>query len=270
MAITKLENLINPQVLGSIVQTQLPKKIKVSGYAKLDTTLQGIPGDTITIPTFEYIGDAQDLEEGGTLDTAVLTSTTATVKVKQAGKAIEITDAALLSGYGDPLDVAGAQIAASLASKLDNDAIEALKTATLKKTSENIINYNDIVDAVALLNEEDATEKVLFINTEQLAQLRKDPEFRDINKYPLPVSVTGALGTIAGCQVVVTNRLVKESLNITSYLIQADALTIYMKANPELETDRDILRKTTVISAAQHYAVALTDKTKAVAITFKA
>lgn len=268
MAITKLENLINPQVMAEMVQFTLPKKIKIINYAKVDNTLVGQPGDTVTIPTYAYAGDAGELLEGGTLDTTLLTTTTTNVTIKQIGKALEITDSAVLSAYGDPLGQACTQLGAALASKIDTDAIEALDKAVLHKQSEGVLNYEAIVDAVGLLEEEDDEgDKVLFITPNQVTQLRKDPDFRDINRYPLPVSYNGVIGTIAGCQVVVTKRLKDEGLNTVNYIIKPGALTLYLKTEPIVETDRDILKKTTVITGAQHYAVALTDVTKAVKLT---
>jgi len=48
------------------------------------------------------------------------------------------------------------------------------------------------------------------------------------------------------------------------------ALTIYMKRAVQVESDRDILAKTTVISADEHYGVALSNDSKVVIATFKA
>ena len=48
------------------------------------------------------------------------------------------------------------------------------------------------------------------------------------------------------------------------------AVTIYMKRAAQLETDRDILAKTTVISADEHYGVALSNDSKIVLAKFKA
>ena len=48
------------------------------------------------------------------------------------------------------------------------------------------------------------------------------------------------------------------------------ALTIYMKRNVEVEADRDILKKTTVISADEHYTVTLSNDSKVVLAKFKA
>ncbi len=103
MAQTKLENLVNAQVLADTISAVLPKKIKFTKIAKLDTTLIGQAGDTITVPKFSYIGDAEDISEGVAMGTTVLTATTTKATIKKAGKALELTDEAVLSGYGDPI-----------------------------------------------------------------------------------------------------------------------------------------------------------------------
>ena len=43
MATTKLENIINPQVMGDMIEAKIEAKAKLIPYAKLDTSLQGLP-----------------------------------------------------------------------------------------------------------------------------------------------------------------------------------------------------------------------------------
>ena len=52
MAQTKLANLVNPQVMADMVSAALPKKIKFTPIARIDTTLVARPGNTITIPKY--------------------------------------------------------------------------------------------------------------------------------------------------------------------------------------------------------------------------
>ena len=56
--ITKLSELIDPEVMGDMVSARIPKKLRVAPFAKIDDTLQGVPGDTITVPgkKFRYSG----------------------------------------------------------------------------------------------------------------------------------------------------------------------------------------------------------------------
>ena len=52
MATTMLSNMVDPEVMARMVSAKLPKKIKFSPIARIDTTLVGQPGSTITIPKF--------------------------------------------------------------------------------------------------------------------------------------------------------------------------------------------------------------------------
>lgn len=292
--ITKLANLVNPEVMAPMIAATLPKKIKFTPFAKVDTTLVGQPGDSVTVPKFEYIGDAEDLQEGIAMGTTVLTATSTKVTIKAAGKAVELLDTALLSGYGDPVGEAVDQLAASVAAKVDNDCYEALCGATVKYNgSAAAISYNGVVDAVDLFDDEndDGLDKVIFVHPKQVTQLRKDPNFLDINKYPIAsgVIMSGMIGAIAGCKVVKSKKVKLDTAG-TSYLNpivvvatddpkedpQADkgsntapALTIYMKRDANLEDDRDILKKSTVVSIDKHYTAVLSNDSKVVLASFK-
>ena len=61
---TKIADLIDPEVMGDMVSARIPKKLRVAPFAKVDDTLAGVPGDTITVPAYAYIGDA-DIVAGG-------------------------------------------------------------------------------------------------------------------------------------------------------------------------------------------------------------
>lgn len=52
MGTTKLNNLINPEVMAQMISAKLPKKIKFSPIAKIDSTLVGRAGNTITVPKY--------------------------------------------------------------------------------------------------------------------------------------------------------------------------------------------------------------------------
>ena len=132
MATTKLENLIDPEVMAPMISAKVTKAIKATPFAKIDTTLQGRPGSTITIPRYKYIGDAEDLAEGITAGTAQLTTDTAEYTIKKAVKQVELTDEAVLSGYGNPVGETNNQLGLAIASKVDNDVMGALLEASVE------------------------------------------------------------------------------------------------------------------------------------------
>jgi N4-gp56 family major capsid protein len=288
---TKLANLVNPEVMADMISAKLPKKIKFSPIAKIDTTLVGRAGDTVTVPKYAYIGDAEDVAEGVAMGTTVLTASTIQVKVKKAGKAVELTDEAVLSGYGDPKGEATSQLTMAIAAKVDNDCLDALYEAPLKYDgSAGAIGYEGLVKADAVFESEsdEVLNKVLYINPLQEQTIRLDPNFMDKNKYGLELVMNGAIGKIAGMEVKKSKKVKKneggtgwlnpivilaaedpnEASDADGTAEEAPALTIYMKRNVEVETDRDILAKTTVVSADEHYGVALSNESKVVVATF--
>lgn len=264
MAQTMLSNLINPQVMADIISAELPKKIKFAPLARIDRTLAGQPGNTITVPKYAYIGDAEDVAEGVAMGTVVLTASSTQATVKKAGKAVEITDESALSGYGDPVGEANAQLLKAIAAKVDNDAVTALGNATLSHTAAAVISYDVTVDAIDKFAEEDDEQKILFIHPLQKGTLRKDPEF--IANVP-NAYMSGVIGELAGCQVVASSKVPVGATTYTNFIVKAGALDIYMKRDVQVETDRDILAKTTVISADEHYTAVLADDSKVVKLT---
>lgn len=283
MALTKIENLIDAEVMADAISAKIANKIVVTPFAKVDTTLEGKnAGDTITVPRFSYIGDAEDVAEGVECGTVVLTADTTTVTVKKAMKAVSLTDEAVLSGFGDPVGETNGQLAKSIAAKVDADAMAALQTAQLTYDgSANKISYAGIVDAVDVFAEEFNSDKVIFVNPAQVGSLRKDADFLAADKLAESVRVTGAIGKICNCEVVPSRR-VPLNTEGTGYICpivklnedgetedDTPALTIYIKRDVNVETERHTLARTTDISADEIYAAALSNASKVVLATFK-
>lgn len=278
---TMIGDLINPQVMADMISAKIASKIVVAPFAKIDTTLVGVPGNTITVPRYFYIGDAEDIAEGIAAETVKLTTDTATVTVKKAMKAVELTDEAVLSGYGNPVGETNNQLAKAIASKVDVDAMEALQGAQLTfNGSASIIKYAGIVDAIDVFEEEVNTEKVIFVHPKQVAQLRKDDQFINADTYPGHTMVSGEIGKIANCRVVSSKKVpltdgvyscpIVKLNNDVETEDDAAALTIYLKRDTNVETDRVSLARKTDISVDKHYAVALTNASKVVLAKFKA
>lgn len=282
MAMTKLTNLVDPEVMAPMISAKLPKAIVATAFARIDTTLVGRPGDKITVPKYVYIGDAEDLAEGVTAGTAQLTTSTDTFAVKKAVKQVQLTDEAVLSGYGNPVGETNSQLAKAIASKIDQDVMDALQTATVKYTADstNAISYNGIVSAIDLFNEEQNMEKVMFINPHQVSELRKDSNFISRDKYGNQVMVDGEIGIVGNARIVPSRRVVAKNGVYSCPIVQLKgepetsdetaAVTIYMKRDVNVETERDLTNYTTLVGADEHYVAALTDESKVVLAEFKA
>lgn len=291
MATTMLKNLINPEVMADMISAKIPNKLVVAPIAKVDTTLQGNAGDTITVPRYAYIGDAEDVAEGVACGTTVLTATSSKVTVKKAMKAVELTDEAVLSGYGNPEGEATNQLSKAIASKEDNDALDAIVTIAADESENGVqlvygdgsaqISYAGVVDAIDLFEEEVNSEKVMFVHPRQVTKLRKDSDFISADKYDGKVMMTGEIGRIANCRVVPSKKVpldaegnyylnpIVKTNNDAESEDDAPAITIYMKKAVNVETERDTLARKTIISVDQHYVAALTNTAKVVLAKFK-
>ena len=279
---TMIADLINPQVMADMISAKIPMKLVVAPFAKVDTTLSGVPGNTITVPQYAYIGDAEDIAEGIAAETVKLQTSTTTVTVKKAMKAVELTDEAVLSGYGNPVGETNNQLAKAIASKVDSDAMDALQEAQLVYDgSAAQIKYAGVVDAIDLFDEEVNTEKVMFVHPKQMTQLRKDSEFISADKYTGDVVMTGEVGKIANCRIVQSKKVPLDDggANYLCPIVKlnndaeteedAPALTIYLKRDTNVETDRVSLARKTDISVDKHYTVALSNTAKVVIAKFK-
>lgn len=274
--VTKLENLINPEIMADMISAKVDKKIRLTPYAKLDTTLQGRAGDTITIPKFSFIGAAVEVGEGEEIPTRALSVSSEQHTIKKIGIGGIITDEAMLSGYGNPVGELNQQMALSIAAKCDDDAMTELLKASTTYVSTTAISYNSVVNAIDLFEEEENSVKVMFVSPKQVTQLRLDPNFISKDKYNGNVMVNGEIGLIGNARIVASKRVQKDETS-TYYLnpivkISNDAeteedspaLTVFLKRETNIEVDRQPRNRQTEITGDRIYTVALTNETKVV------
>ena len=180
------------------------------------------------------------------------------ITIKKASKSVEITDEALLSGYGNPADEIASQLLTSIASKVEADCFAALATASLKQVGQ--VNADTVADALVKFGEDLDEEMFLFINPADYAAIRKNPNFAYVNGQQMTIG--GTVGFIFNCAVVVSNRVAAN----TAYIVKRGALGIELKRGVNVESDRDILRKTNVYSVDEHYVAYLRDASKVIRI----
>ena len=274
MTQTKVAQLVNPEVMADMISAQLPKMIKFTPLAYVERKLVGQPGNTVTVPKWEYSGDAKDIAEGEAITPDQLTTAKTTMTIKKAGKGIELTDEAVLSGIGDPIGQATHQIALAIANKVDNDLVEEAKKATQFVTEAP--TTGDALDkALAVFADEENARYVALINPADAIDLQKDTvkEWVRGSEIGANIVVSGTFGETRGVQIVRSKKvdkgkgfLVKVSAveTDTDDVAKYGAFVINLKRDVAIETDRDILKKTTVITGDEHYGVYLYDPTKVV------
>lgn len=255
---TKLEQMVNPEVLADMISAELPNAIALAPLAVVGTKLQGRAGNTITMPKFGYIGDAVDVAEGQDIPISQMSTTTTEVTVKKAGKGIEISDEAMLSGYGDVIGEGKDQLKMAIANKVDNDLFTALSGATL--TASGSMTVAGFLTAKAKFGEKVDQPAVAVISPNNYAKIATEIlSLENTDK----VLVDGVVGKFAGLQVKVSGKV----NDTTAYIVAPGALGIELKRNVQVEADRDIIAKVTVITADEHYVAYLKDESKAIKVT---
>ena len=266
---TKLSNLFNPQVVADLIHAKLTDAIRFAPLCRVDYTLTGRPGSTLTLPTYAYIGDATVVAEGSDIPIAQLTESTTSVTISKVGKGVQITDEAVLSGYGDPLTEAVNQIRTSIASKVDNDILTILGgvASNMTHTASGNMTADVVADALVKFGEDIEGDKVLLVSPEDYAILRKAGDWCPPSEIAADLVIKGAVGMVHGCQVVVSNKLTGKK---QAFVVKPGALALYLKRDTLVETDRDIINKSTVMTADKHFAGYLYDASKAIKITLGA
>lgn len=260
---TKLANLIDPEVLAEYLDVKLMDAIKFAPLCAVRNDLVGKPGDTLSLPKYAFIGLAEDVAEGEDVPMSNLAADKVDVKVKKAGKGVKLTDEAILSAYGNPKDEVAKQLLMAIAGKVDNDCAEAFRKATLEVTAEAFDKYV-ISDMIAKFGEDIEEDMTAVINPAHLAILRKDPDFVQVNQGD--VIINGEVGRLFGVRIVISNKVKAEE----AFLVKTGAVKILMKRNVMVEADRDIVNKTNVFVADEHYVAYLEDESKIVKATIGA
>ena len=204
------------------------------------------------------IGDAKDVAEGADIEISQMSTTTTTVTVKKAGKGVEITDEAILSGYGDPVGEIKNQLKMAIANKIDNDLFTALSGATL--TYSGAMTVAGLLAAKAKFGEQVDQPAVLVISPNNYVKIAGEiVSLENTDK----VLIEGVVGKVAGLQVKVSGKV----NDTTAYIVASGALGIELKRDVMVESDRDIIAGVNVYTANEHYVAYLKDETKAIKVT---
>jgi len=262
MADTLAADMIVPDVWADMVQAELAGNMVLGDLALQDNILEGKPGDTVHFPKFATLTDADVLTEAVAMVPEKLTTTDETATISEAGKAVEISDTALLTGFGDPLGEIRRQLGIVVARRIDTSLrAEAEVAGAYTSSVAAAISADAVADMLGEFGDNsDPTDFAgLIIHSKQKTDLFKDDDFTRQDSYgPGNVLARGQIGDIFGIPVIVSDRVTVTAGAPDTYgaiLVKRGALGLLYKRRPVVESDRDILRRTTVLTTNVHYAV---------------
>lgn len=261
---TKAADLVDPEVMAVAVSGKLENAIKFRNYADIDRTLVGVPGSTITRPKYGYVGPAVDLQEGVPMDTSKMSMTTTQVTVKETGKAIEVTETAIITNVGGTVGEAERQLALAMADKVETEYIATLETA-LQTVAGSPTTAAKILEGIAVFNSESDLNLVLFINPKDYTKLVGSLLTAGGATQERAIT-TGQVAELVGVNAIERTRRVAEGKGYLQVYAtqepdqsedQSSAMEIVMKKDVAVNRDGDILARTVVIAANSHYTVNL-------------
>lgn len=212
-------------------------------------------GDTVHIVSIKEM-TADQMTPGTALTPIAPDETEQTLVIdKYFGKAIEIQEVLkkqsmyeLRAPYTEAM---GRAIARQVDSTLLAEAANVAAGHTM--TAVAALTFNGIVDAHTLLDSKNVPmeDRALVINAVMLGDLRKLPEFtayEQTGREGVREKEMGIVGTIYGTKVYLTNAVQTTGGAYYGVLFHRSAFATVMQLSPSTESDRDILKKSDLVS----------------------
>ena len=262
MTVTTTSNVIIPEVLAAMIAAEIPGQLALAGSDAVTVldNLKGGPGNTIKIPRWGTIGDFTEVAEGNAMPVVNIAATAATATVKKFARGVEVTDEALLASYDDPLKEVARQFARYAARAADRELITAAETSTLLHTASGTITLNDIVDAIGKWNDASVNISGLVVHSKVYRDLIKLAEFKTLTQKADSVIEKGVVGMVYGVPIRVSDAITTVAGSPNTYrnlLLKKGALGLWYQRNMNVETERDTIKRTTVITADSIFATAM-------------
>lgn len=256
---TKVSHLIVPEVLAAMISASIPAQLAIAGSDAVSVldNLQGGAGNIIKIPRWGAIGEFTEVAEGAEIPTVNLATSAATATVKKFARGVEITDEGLMASYADPLKEVSLQFARYATRAVDAQLIAAARATNLSHKAANTITLNDVVDAIGKWDDGGENISALVVAPKVYRDLLKLAEFKTLTRRSDDAMTTGVVGDLYGVRVRVSSSIPNVGGYYENLLLKKNALGLWYQRNVNVETERDTLRRTTVITADTIFATAL-------------
>lgn len=220
-------------------------------------------GDTVHITSIADF-DADDITPGNALVPVAPTETEQTLVIDQyKGKAIEIQDMLKKQSMYDLRRPYSDVIGHAMAKAIDSSLLAEWANFDTSLTAVATMTFETIVDATVELDKADVPleDRALVVDSVTLGDLRKQPEFQSYQETGAKELVKqhkGIVGEIYGAPVYWTNavpHVLDGTTTAKNLLIQKSAVAAAVQMKPEMESDRDILKKADLVSGSTLWGV---------------
>ena len=265
-------SIIVPELYSQMTNEKVKGKYKIANMATVLGDLSGDVGDTVTVPMFKALSDAELMEKGDKISTEELSQTSDSKKIMQYGKGVKVYDMDDLTALGKLIDQAQEKQATLFAKALDNEMVKDIDKQALLKSSTleaKAITEDELNAAMQLFGDEQDNSDFagIVINSLLVPSFYKMDGFVNATKTYVNGAngkiENGVIGYFRGSIPVVLadgNTYDSTTNECKTYIIKKGSLGVMPKRGLFIEASRDASTKSTDIYADMIFACGLIQK----------
>jgi hypothetical protein len=250
MANTVFEN----KVIEAKAKDLLTTSLNFRSLMTIDNSLVESEGMTKTINVYTYTGKVEKLADGAKNTVrGAISYVGKDYKVERAQQVFDYSDSDFLKD-SNVVDYSLKGANELMVNEMTSDFIKEAQKASLSHEVA-AFGYEGIVEAIAKLRVEDESTLFIVAPLAWKAELRLDEDYKTARMSE--VVYNGQTATVAGIPVIFSAALADEA-----FVMNAEAIKLFIKKDVEVEQDRDIETKINTVALASYYICALVDDTK--------
>lgn len=276
--------IVVPSIFADATNAAMEKSLRIGKIAFDATDL--VPeitecGDEVSFPTVDRITGAEVMTKGAELTPSELSMTDNKAQIKQVGKAVRIYDKDSKQVKGNVVDLLSVQIGEAMAEAVDADLVKEMDDNAVFKTataSGDSITYLEMESGFDVFQDDVNVESYagIIINSRLRSAFMGMDQFTKAdynfsNAENGKGNAEGIIGYWYGVipVIVCNNNTYDESAReCKTYIVKKNALGVITQKAATIEEERESLKKATLLSADELYAVKLLN-TKGVSILRK-
>lgn len=265
--------VVIPELFSEAINSKMETSLRIGKIAFNATGLTPDIrecGDKVHFPSIDRISGAEIMTKGTDLTPSELSMTDNEAEIKQVGKAVRIYDKDKVQVKGQVVDAMSDQVGEELARAVDADLIKEMDVNAVYKTSvasADSITYAELEAGFDVFGDDvaDSSFAGIIINSRLRSAIKNFEQFvkadytyaRDKNGVMGEDGIIGYWNGIIPV-IVCNNNTYDETLKeCKTYIVKKNALGIIWQREATIEEERESLKKATLLSADELYAVKL-------------
>lgn len=262
--------LYDNKVIANRFEDILNTKLETRNLMTIDNSLATEAGMKKAIHTYKYDGTVEELAMGqGNSEEGLVSLTKKEYEAKVQQQHFNYFDEQAMI---DPLAVQCAieKAAVEMKNHFNKKFFDCIEEEgqsdkiVVEAQLDGALTYNDVVDALALLNMEMEEGLFLLVGDDMKTDIRKDEDYKAARQGELLFN--GQVGNVAGLPVV-HSRMIKDG---HAYIMDKNAVTCFIKKEAEVEQERDANKRQNKVYLRVVNVMAITDATRIIRLVKKA